>query len=260
VAGTIIADVIQSDQSYPSSINIASPLIVSNTINMSNGSLTGNVNFDSGTLFVDTVNDRVGVGTTNPTDGIHVALPTDVKIVAESTSNTWAGFSLKSNTGYGSWNMQTGPGASGAFRIYDVGNSREPFRINTSGHVLIPYQPAFWVRTITTTQEGTDYIIGNNIVTNIGGHFSSSTKRFTAPVAGTYMLSVRVTSESNELHWAVIRKNGSQITDYALHYRQFDTGSVTIVITLAQGDYVTGTSRYGGAGIYGADFCGYLIG
>jgi hypothetical protein len=34
VAGTIIADVIQSDQSYPSSINIASPLIVSNKVQM----------------------------------------------------------------------------------------------------------------------------------------------------------------------------------------------------------------------------------
>jgi len=32
VAGTIIADVIQSDQSYPSSINIASPMVVANTV------------------------------------------------------------------------------------------------------------------------------------------------------------------------------------------------------------------------------------
>jgi hypothetical protein len=34
VAGTIIADVIQSDQSYPSSINIASPVIISNKVQM----------------------------------------------------------------------------------------------------------------------------------------------------------------------------------------------------------------------------------
>jgi len=36
VAGTIIADVIQSDQSYPSSINIASPMVVANTITFQN--------------------------------------------------------------------------------------------------------------------------------------------------------------------------------------------------------------------------------
>ena len=66
MAGTIVADIIQSDQSYASSINIASPMIVSNTINMTNGAISGNVNFDSGTLFVDATNDKVGVGTTNP--------------------------------------------------------------------------------------------------------------------------------------------------------------------------------------------------
>ena len=66
MAGTIIADVIQSDQSYPSSINIASPMVVANTINMSNGSLTGNVNFDSGTLFVDSVGNGVGLNHTQP--------------------------------------------------------------------------------------------------------------------------------------------------------------------------------------------------
>jgi len=51
VAGTIIADVIQSDQSYPSSINIASPLVIANTISMTNGAISGNVNV-SGNLVV----------------------------------------------------------------------------------------------------------------------------------------------------------------------------------------------------------------
>jgi hypothetical protein len=40
VAGTIIADVIQSDQSYPSSINIASPVIISNTFSISSSRAT----------------------------------------------------------------------------------------------------------------------------------------------------------------------------------------------------------------------------
>ena len=40
-------------------------------LNISAGGLlvTGNSNFDSGTLFVDSVNDRIGIGTTSPTNG-----------------------------------------------------------------------------------------------------------------------------------------------------------------------------------------------
>jgi hypothetical protein len=46
VAGTIIADVIQSDQSYPSSINIASPVIISNTFSSTSGiQLSNNLTF-----------------------------------------------------------------------------------------------------------------------------------------------------------------------------------------------------------------------
>ena len=40
--------------------NIASPIV------------TGSANFDSGTLYVDAANDRVGVGTTTPKDKLHV--------------------------------------------------------------------------------------------------------------------------------------------------------------------------------------------
>jgi hypothetical protein len=46
--------------------------VEANTLRVVN-SVTGNVNFDSGTLFVDSVNDRVGVGTTTPSYKLHVA-------------------------------------------------------------------------------------------------------------------------------------------------------------------------------------------
>jgi hypothetical protein len=48
VAGTIIADVIQSDQSYPSSINIASPVIISNTFAFPAGTVSAPAFFPTG--------------------------------------------------------------------------------------------------------------------------------------------------------------------------------------------------------------------
>jgi len=48
VAGTIIADVIQSDQSYPSSINIASPVIISNTFAFPAGTASAPAFFPTG--------------------------------------------------------------------------------------------------------------------------------------------------------------------------------------------------------------------
>jgi len=43
MAGTIVVDRLESDASYASSINIASPIVISNTI-------TGNVNIDNGSF------------------------------------------------------------------------------------------------------------------------------------------------------------------------------------------------------------------
>ena len=59
-------------------------------LNISSGGLlvTGNSNFDSGTLFVDSVNDRIGVGTTNPSEKFQVDDTTPAVALRIQTSNT----------------------------------------------------------------------------------------------------------------------------------------------------------------------------
>ena len=61
------------------------------------------------------------------------------------------------------------------------------------GYVTTPSQPSFWatVSNDYTGYNSTDYssgLIFNTALYNIGGHYSTSTGRFTAPVTGTYLL------------------------------------------------------------------------
>ena len=46
--------------------------VEANTLTVVNG-VSGNVNFDSGTLFVDSASDRIGIGTTLPTRKLHIS-------------------------------------------------------------------------------------------------------------------------------------------------------------------------------------------
>jgi len=117
VAGTIIADVIQSDQSYPSSINIASPVIISNTFAFPAGTVsapaffpTGDTN--TGIFFpaADTMafaeggveamridsSGRVGIGTSSPGARLHIQGPQNgIQAVFYGAGTTGRGLELR---------------------------------------------------------------------------------------------------------------------------------------------------------------------
>ena len=77
--------------------------------------------------------------------------------------------------------------------IFQTGAS-ERMRIDSSGRVTTPYQPAFSV----SRQNGASDTGSHNVPQftteffNIGNHFSLSTQRFTAPVSGTYLFTGHV--------------------------------------------------------------------
>ena len=56
--------------------------VEANTLTVVNG-VSGNVNFDTGTLFVDALNNEVGVGTTTPEAALHVVGTTSVREIVE---------------------------------------------------------------------------------------------------------------------------------------------------------------------------------
>ena len=94
----------------------------------------GNVNIDSGTLYVDAVNDRVGIGTTSPDGQLHVAGAGNAITRIQSTDDNQAiiNFSGSSGSALGQilYNVP-----SDYMRFYV--NSAERMRIDSSGNLGI---------------------------------------------------------------------------------------------------------------------------
>lgn len=139
------------------------------------------------------------------------------------------------------------------------------WRIDNSGRITSPYQPMFQAynpfgQHITGTIEAPF----NSTYVNTGGHYSTSTGRFTAPVAGRYAFHFDGLFDNiSSGHHISMRKNGTQL-DGSEGYS--DGLSVCIsksmVWNLAAGDYIsifidTANSRVHQR--YGS-FCGYLLG
>ena len=88
-------------------------------------------------------------------------------------------------------------GADAGYLDYDHGSDSwivrtagtERVRVDSSGRVLMPYQPMFTVVNPTAAPtSGSGYYFTNwSVIQNTGNHFNNSTGAFTAPVAGNYL-------------------------------------------------------------------------
>ena len=128
---------------------------------------------------------NVGIGTDLPAHKLHIADATTPEIIVEDTTNNVKAV-LGADNSVGRIGTDTNHPVT--FRTNDT----ERMRISTAGHVTMPYQPSF------RAGRNGNYVAGNNndIVFNLtsgtqlfntGGHYSTSTGLFTAPVAGSYM-------------------------------------------------------------------------
>ena len=162
-------------------------------------------------------------------------------------------------------------------KIKDTGiqvGGLEGVNINSSGHVTMPYQPAF-----SSVKNGHQYPVSGSrdVITpwtsqlNIGGHFNNSTGVFTAPVSGTYFFYVSIMSDRNDSgdYQISIHKNGTMyVNSNDLHTANATYVQTTVpcVIYVPQNDTVdfrlynsTLTATFIYSGNY--SHCGgYLIG
>ena len=227
--------------------------------------LTGDLTVDTTTLKVDSSNNRVGIGTASPSQ--------DLTIVNS-----------------GSARMELVSGTSGT-SIIDMGDSSDKdiggiryvqssdtmqFRagndvrmsIDSGGRIFKPNQPAFSISggpnsyqngsgTETVILHGQSGAFSGDM--NIGGHFSYSNGRFTAPVAGNYMFTYTLTSGDTNAHFVELRVNDGSRTTVLLYSTQYQSGCHSTIYSLAANDFVTAQRRGTGYAVYSAVFSGFLL-
>jgi len=277
MAGTIIVDRLESDASYASSINVASPMVVSNTINMTGGSITGNVVFDTNTMVIDSVGNRVRIGGSDFTPTANQANP---PFVLEAHGNMRLGDGIQTEqdihfiNNQGTWQLGTnnaGPSLTNWFYIWRDGTGYT-LRVDNAGRVIKPYQPSFFAKGLSnaSTSSGTnsaEILVFNSVQENNGSHYNASTGRFTAPVAGYYYFAVSLLMDNNYNDTGaagMIRVNDS--SDRAICYSQKSTSqylqtSCSAVAYLNVNDYVVVRSYITGIHNGGETaFTGFFIG
>ena len=225
-----------------------------------------------------TYDGMMGLGTATPTNthgkGLHIA-DANAGIRIQNTANTgWAyvEYADESNT------VKYVQGYRDANGLYGIrpGNSLSAstgLTINSSGIVTKPNHPSFQV----SRNQSTWSIAGGTkfdwdlVVHNTGSHFSASTDRFTAPVAGTYQFNFSIiwyhATLNNE--WVSLRKNGNRFTGGDVHFsasfgsNKWDHTAYSASVYLSSGDYVemfNGGNTVSYHGSTWAQWSGYLVG
>jgi hypothetical protein len=226
-----------------------------------NQSIAGNKNFAGNTLYVDDTNDRVGVGTASPSAKLHVYGGSNNQFKVES-SGAEANFTL-AGTSYAQINNSVGDlyitNDTAANLIFRTA-STERMRIDSSGYVTRPYQPAFGATGQNGSASGIADLVFPTAVSNTGGHYSTSTGRFTAPVAGRYYFSCSIDGSSSGLPGAELKLNGTKIPGASSWQPTGDGCAVVVlVVNMSAGDYVNISTQVGMEGGL-SQFCGFLIG
>lgn len=278
----------------------------SGAVSAASATVTGDLTVDTNTLYVDSTNNRVGIGTSSPQG---------VLDLGEGTAGTgivWGGPTGTNHYGsiwseYGTASIVIGAGLKGStsssdfifpytgtymysaieldsfssdgIKLYTGGatsrtagasaTKNERMRIDSSGRVTMPYQPAFcaYPNSVGTSQTATSILAYDTTLTNVGNHYNTSTYQFTAPVAGNYYFAFSVWTGSATTTRCGFHKNGVRVgnSTYPIGTRNQasanDNDSGFAIISLQANDVVDVRVYAGDTDIFATNsFIGYLIG
>ena len=208
---------------------------------------------------------NVGISETNPINKLHIRNTTHSSTI---TGNATAG-SIKFHSQSGSYTngdyyggiVWARPNSNGgtpttfiASKITNSGSAAdlvfgadtattitERMRIDNAGRVTMPYQPCCFAYNSgngnSTSASGSGVL--NTSGTNVGNHFSSSTGRFTCPVAGNYLVTWHAMNGQGNTGTvtATLRVNGVGYSYFHIENSHPQSCSQQVVYSASAGDY-----------------------
>lgn len=169
---------------------------ITNTSITTDNVTTDGLVVDTNTLHVDATNNRVGINTTNGPESFNttgnIRFQTNNQVRIEYLNSGGAYTSGVTGGAAVGFEYLTGGDHEIFFETHNSGVShREVMRIDKDGYVTKLYQPAFRIGKTTGQQDSGGAYINpvsfQSAYFNVGNHFSTSTNKFTAPVAGRYL-------------------------------------------------------------------------
>lgn len=231
---------------------------------------------------IDGANGNVGIGTSNPSTPLDAfknagGNQTVATIGAHNYGDGGATY-VQIGTEYGDGSSRIGSintGGNGSALVFEPhtaasGVWSEAMRIDSSGRVTMPYQPAFTASGGGSPSQGAGVLQysstsqdGFNL--NVGGHYNTSNYRFTAPVSGNYFFCFNSYTDSSNGFDAAFRINGStkgpQIQDLSTRTgsNTYVSLSASIIMPLNANDYVDVATTYRAYVDGNCFFSGYLM-
>ena len=161
----------------------------------------------------------------------------------------------------------------GSLRTYNTTSNYETMITTTAGAVTFPKTPSVHAEQVASNSGGGAVCIFTSTFHNIGGHYNTSNGRFTAPVAGRYLVtcSLLFNPDTNgEYARMLLAKNGATDTNYWDTLQDLNLSSLadywaqnaSCVIQLAANDYleVQNQSQFSTYGGSYSQFCVHLLG
>ena len=223
-------------------------------------------------ITLDPSNNFIGVNkSTGINAGVHIATSDYKALTMEGPRPT---VFYKETDGTANQNFQVRV-EGGTYRIQQQNdaqsNASDKFRLTQEGYVTTPSQPAFRVGKTTSQTSSSggfiDPISFQQTDFNIGNHFSTSTSKFTAPIAGRYIFNWSISMNRNSAAWTGVYSyvNGSYL-DWTNSF-QYSAPSwfphdACIIVNLAANDtfHIVGRHDSNATIDNSGWFAGYLLG
>jgi hypothetical protein len=125
-----------------------------------------------------------------------------------------------------------------AFYTAAGGTVTERMRIDSSGRVTMPFQPAFYGYRTAGNVSATTTVLHNVVVTNVGSCYNSGTGIFTCPVAGVYEIYAGGHGENSQPTVLDIQLNGTTVAQEYFNGAAYGVNSLMAIISCAANDQI----------------------